>query len=421
MTWLKRYQIRSFIRNSIWLFPAISMVFAIALHRILQWLHPFPGWEPTLSPNGARALLGTLSASLFTFIGFVFSILLLSVQLASAQLTPRIIAFFYRTPVIKFSLTIFVFTFAFTLAVLSRIEESVYQLTLMLATYSSVVCIGIFLYMIDKVGKSLRPISLMNEIGSLGGKVIMQVYPHPFTGREELQPNDPFIKTNTTFSVVESNRSGVLMAFDIKGLTELARLNNCVIELIPQTGAFITSGEPLFHVYPDGNSISHYDLNLNIAIGSERTLEQDPEFAFRIIVDIASKALSPAINDPTTGVIALDQIHRLLKTVSGQQLYDGRNYDAEGSLRLVYRTPDWDDFISLAITEIRHYGGSSLQIVRRLRNMLEKLIAVVPPQRVASLQAELEILDRAVTLDFREPADQVRAKSADSIGIGGSK
>ena len=94
-------------------------------------------------------------------------------------------------------------------------------------------------------------------------------------------------------------------------------------------------------------------------------MEQDPAFAFRIIVDIASKGLSPAINDPTTAVLALDQIHHLLRNVGQRWLDDDRVRDSQGRLRLIYRTPGWEDFVHLAVTEIRHYGGTSIQIARR--------------------------------------------------------
>jgi uncharacterized membrane protein len=149
-------------------------------------------------------------------------------------------------------------------------------------------------------------------------------------------------------------------------------------------------------------------------------MEQDPTFAFRIVVDIAAKALSPAINDPTTAVLALDQIHRLLRTVAARQLDTGRVRDGAGELRLAYRTPDWEDFVGLAVTEIRQFGRESIQIVRRMRALLETLIKVVPPQRVALLRAELALLSRGVDRDFRDPEDRIRAASADSLGVGGA-
>src|SRR5262249_58747125 len=105
------------------------------------------------------------------------------------------------------------------------------------------------------------------------------------------------------------------------------------------------------------------------AVGQERTLEQDPTFAFRIIVDIACKGLSPAINDPTTAVLALDQIHHLLRDVGLRRLDDERVRDKTGRLRLLYRTPDWEDFVKLAVTEIRPFLGASIHVALRFRAM----------------------------------------------------
>ena len=147
-------------------------------------------------------------------------------------------------------------------------------------------------------------------------------------------------------------------------------------------------------------------------------MEQDPAFSFRIIVDIASKALSPAINDPTTAVLAIDQIHYLLRSVGGRFLDEGLSYDKSGSLRLVYRTPDWEDFVGLAVTEIRQFGGTSIQVVRRLRAMLENLIEVLPPERIARLQTELALLRRFVDHSFAEPEDQAMAHISDLQGVG---
>ncbi len=420
MVWIQRFRIRNFLLNSVWLPPLLGMVGALFLHRLVRWVDLILGWKASLSPDGARALLAALSTSMFTFIVFVFSILLLAVQLASAQLTPRIIVFFYRKPVLKFSLTIFVFTFTFTLAVLSRISDSVLQFSIWIAVYSSLASIGIFLYMIDNVGKSLRPISLLNLIGKKGQEVILEVYPPLLKVKEDLASNISEIKDPASSRIIETRRTGVVLAFDIAGLVELARRSNCLIEFIPQVGDFITSGDPMFRLYQGGEIITDYKLLQSVAIGPERTMEQDPAFAFRIIVDIAAKALSPAINDPTTAVLALDQIHRLLRTVARRQLETGQAFDSTGELRLIYRTPDWDDFISLAVTEIRQYGKDSLQVVRRMRALLENLIDIVPPQRVASLRAELQVLSRGTERDFNDPEDRQRASSADSLGMGGS-
>ena len=421
MTWLQRYQVSSFLRNSVWLPPLVGLVAALLMHPLIRWLDVTLGWKAAVGPDGARAVLGALVSSLLTFIVFVFSILLLVVQLASAQLTPRIIAGIYRNRVLKVSLTIFVFSFIYTLGTMSRIEDSVPQIAQWVAVFSSVISIGVFLYMIDHVGKSLRPVSVLTGIGSGGLKVIQDVYPRPFAGAEDTPSNVAAQPAGEPSRIVATRRTGVILAFDVAGLADLARRGNCLIEFAPQVGDFVTSGDPLFRLYGGEALVTDYELDHSVAIGPERTMEQDPEFAFRIVVDIAAKALSPAINDPTTAVLALDQIHRLLRTVATRQLDTGRVCDDTGVLRLAYRTPDWEDFVALAVTEIRQFGRDSIQIARRMRAMLDNLIQAVPPQRAAPLRAELEILNRGVERDFRDPEDRIRAASGDSLGMGGNR
>lgn len=420
MTWLQRYRVNSFFRNSVWLPPLLGMVAALLLHPLIQRVDLIVGWTSVMSPDSARVVLAALASSMFTFIVFVFSILLLAVQLASAQLTPRIIAFFSRNRVMKSSLTIFVFAFTYTLAVLSRIEDAVPQISLWVSVYSSVASIGVFLYMIDDVSKSLRPVSILTRIGNAGQKVIEDVYAQPVTGTAVTPTAADPAPAGGWSRTVSSERTGVVLAFDVAGLVELARRTDCVIEFVPQVGDFVTAGDPLFRLSRGGAGLTDRQLDHAVAIGPERTMEQDPEFAFRIIVDVAAKALSPAINDPTTAVLALDQIHRLLRVVAKRQLDTGRVCDDRGVLRLVYRTPNWEIFVGLAVTEIRHFGRDSIQIVRRMRAMLENLIESVPPQRAAPLRAELELLSRGVERDFRDPEDRIRAAAGDSLGVGGT-
>ena len=150
-------------------------------------------------------------------------------------------------------------------------------------------------------------------------------------------------------------------------------------------------------------------------------MEQDPMFAFRMIVDIASKGLSPAINDPTTAVLALDQLHHLLRHVGSRRLDDEKVRDATGRIRLIYRTPDWEDFVRLAVTEIRQFGGSSIQIARRLRAMLENLIETLPEERAEALRQELKLLKKSAERFFQEPEDRDLADVSDSQGVGGTR
>lgn len=421
MTWLQRYRVRHYLRNSIWVLPVLSTFAAIGAVRLLHWVEKDQGWSSPVHPDTARAVIGTMASALFTSIVFVCSALLVAVQLASAQLTPRIIALVFRDPIIKFAMTLFVFTFTFSVAALIRITTTVPLLTAHTAAYSCMVSMAVFFYLIDHLGKALRPSGALQAVARLGREVIENVYPRRLAeSQEQPVPEASQVLNGKPAATILNTKDGVVLAFDQEGLLALAQRADCVIELVPQVGDHVTAGEPLFRIYQGGATLPASTLCESIAVGQERTLEQDPAFAFRIMVDIASKGLSPAINDPTTAVLALDQIHHLLRNVGSRRLDDGRICDAAGRLRLVYRTPDWEDFVCLAVTEIRQFGGESIQIARRLRAMLENLIQTLPEARVPLLRQELAVLHRFAERCFSEPEDRAMAEISDLQGVGGN-
>ena len=177
MTWLQRYRIRHYVRNSIWLLPVAAMVVALVGVRLLHWIDGTLGWDSGLDPDTTRTVLSTLAGAMFTFVVFVCSSMLLVLQLASAQLTPRVIGSMFRDLVTKFALAIFVFTFTFVLAALIRIGSTVPFLVTYVATYSCVGSVGVFLYLIDHVGKTLRPSGVFASVAAKAHRVIDDVYP----------------------------------------------------------------------------------------------------------------------------------------------------------------------------------------------------------------------------------------------------
>ncbi len=421
MTWLQRYRIRHYSGNSLWLLPVLGVLAAMAVVRLLHWIDQAAGWKSDLDVDTVRAVLGTMASAMFTFIVFVSSALLVAVQLASAQLSPRIIGIVFKDPVTKLALTLFVFMFTLTLAVLVRINSSVPAVSAQLAAYSCLVGLGVFLYLLDHVGKMLRPSGALKTVGYYGRVVVGNVYPRRLSEVREIPSTPPDVLDEPPTFEVANTIPGAVLAFDLQGIASLAERAGCTVEMVPQVGDFIAVGDPLFRIYGGGAPELNQKLLQSVAVGMERTLEQDPMFAFRIIVDIACKGLSAAINDPTTAVLALDQLHYLLRSVGSRELSDGHVRDARGRLRLLYRTPDWDDFVHLAVTEIRHYGGTSIQIARRLRAMLENLIQTLPVERGALLHQELNLLHRSIERFFPETEDRVLADVGDPQGVGGKK
>ena len=419
MTWLQRYQLRRMFRWSLWHLPALAMLTVLLVAPLVRWVDRAIGWSWfNLTPDGARSILGAFTASMLTFVVFVVSSMLIVVQLASAQLTPRVIAMAFSDRKFKWVLAAFTFTYAYTIAAAGRVEDVTPQLPVALAITLNLACIALFFWFVQALGGSLRPIMVLSRVAGEGLAVIESVYPNGFDLAEMPQAWSPLPQEFDEITHV--GQTGVFLAFSQPDLVSLAERSDSVVVLIPQVGDFLSKGEPLFRVSTSGRPIDPELLRACVAVGKERTMEQDPRFAFRIIVDIANKALSPAINDPTTAVLALDQLHRLLISVGKRRLDEGQVHDAHGRLRFAYRTPNWTDFVSLAASEIRHFGAGSLQVARRLRAMLEHLLRVLPEAHHPALKRELILLQSATQRLFPDDEDRTSCSVGDLQGIGGS-
>ncbi|HJS56860.1 MAG TPA: DUF2254 domain-containing protein [Vicinamibacteria bacterium] len=420
MTWLQRYRLRTFLASSLWIVPVLGMGLALIAAPALRRIDDATRWTLFgFGVEGARAVLTGLVASVFTFVVFVFSILLVAVQIASANLSPRVIAGLLSQRPVRVCLGLMVFTFVDGLAVLGRVESTAPQLPVAGVITCSLGSIVAFLYVIDYMSRKLRPVSVLSHVGLAGARVVESIYPQLFTESRVEAEGSAGLDAHSPPQVVLCDEGGVVLAFDSRGLAALARTSDAVIELVPQVGDFVAKGDPLFRIHGGRGPLSEEHLLQRIALGAERTLEQDPAFAFRIIVDIASKALSPAINDPTTAVLAIDQLHHLLRNVGTRELDTGLVRDGEKRLRLIYRTPNWEDFVDLAATEIRHFGATSIQVARRQRAMLEDLITALPSARHPPLHEELRLLRSSAERAFSDAEDRARAELGDAQGLGG--
>ena len=420
MTWIHRYRLRRYLRSSVWMAPFVGMVTGFLFHHIIWALDKATGWTWLgLSQEGARAIVGVIASAMLTFMVFTFSSLLLVVQIASAQLTPRIIALALEDRILNRALGAFVFTFIYAVGVLGRVGDVVWQLHVLMAIVACVVSIVVFLQLVDHMGKSLRPVSVVQKVAAQALEIIASIYPQPLSDSGPAPVDQARLRTRPPARTIHHrDSSGVLLALYGPGLVESARRNQCLIRLAPQVGDFVTQGEPLFNIYDGGAGLDEDELLACVAFGPERTVQQDPAFALRIIVDIALRALSPAINDPTTAVVALDQIHRLLRSAGQRDLGDGTLRDAAGAVRFMFPTPNWEDFVRLAMSEIRLCGAGNIQVVRRLRAMIENLLAILPAARHPCLVEQLDLLDHTVKRSFADPRDRAYAGMSDYQGVG---
>jgi uncharacterized membrane protein len=289
----------------------------------------------------------------------------------------------------------------------------------MVCILASIASIAMFLFLVDYALKSLRPVSVVGRVAAEGFKVLEEVYPYLVGAEVDRRRSTLASKPGPAERTIHhEGSSAVLIAADFRWLSSAGIRARGLIELVPRVGEFIAVGEPLFRLYGGAAALDDQPLRDSLAFGQERTLEQDPMFSFRILVDIAAKALSPAINDPTTAVLALDQIHRLLRSVGRRHLDTEAMLDESGTFGVAFHTPDWEDYVILAVSEIRQYGGGSFQVVRRLRAMLENLIASLPADRRPPLEVQLRMLARTVERAFPDREDRESAAFADPQGLG---
>jgi len=421
MYWKQTYYLKDHFRSSLWLVPLIAIPFALVATRVLHRLDAWLGWRfLDFGASGAEAMLNTVITATLSFVVFTFGSLLVALQVASGQLTPRIIAtILVRNNVVRYTTGLFIFTLLFAVSARNRMQDDVFQLVIFAAACLGILCFAAFLFLIDYAARLLRPISIVSHVGKAGIAVIDSVYPDP--NLDPTQSNrDRFKLGKPTRSIEHRGTSEIVLAANVNELVAEAEGSGGVIEFVPQVGDFIATDEPLFNLYGGAALLDEGRLKSTVAFGPERTLEQDPTFAFRIIVDIALKALSPAINDPTTAVIAIDQLHRLLRKAGNKNLRTDEILDKTGKLIVIFRTPNWRDFVHLAFTEIRHCGAQNMQIARRLRAMIENLVQTLPENRHPALQKELQLLDRAIEEHFRYPEDLALARVGDAQGLGGA-
>jgi uncharacterized membrane protein len=419
MGWSRLYRLVSYLRSALWGVPILAVLLERATWGVLHVIDRWVTWQLTgLDVDGAKALFQTLITLTLSFIVFSFGSLLVALQVASAQLTPRIIATtLLRDRVIKYSVGLNVFTLLFAVQGLNRTGTDVFELATLVASLLGIACLASFLFFIDHTARLLRPVNIVALVCDQGMDVVRNVYPRPGPEGEPVRAD---AMTAPGRVVTHHGRSLIVLAVDIHRLVAKAAFLDGVIEVVPQVGDFVATDEPLFKLYGNAAVIDDDDLRESVAMGMERTIEQDPVFAIRILVDIALKALSPAINDPTTAVLALDQIHRLLRVVGKRRLHDDTIHDAAGRPRLILRTPNWADFVHISCCEIRACGANSLQIVRRMRAMLENLVLTLPEPRHAALRQQLELLGRAAREQFPFPEDLALAEVADAQGLGGA-
>jgi uncharacterized membrane protein len=273
----------------------------------------------------------------------------------------------------------------------------------------------LFLVDLDRFIHRLRPVAVGWIVARAGADVFQAMQPTgPRSTRVDARPEGP------PSLEIHSTTAGAIQAIDGRGLLETATRHDCVLELAHAVGDIVPHGSVVLKVFGAGAPPDAEHLRGLLAIGEERTIEQDPAFALRILVDIAIRALSPAVNDPTTACQILGAIEDLLIVIGESDLHDRDVlHDGSGRPRVLIVTRRWEDLLALALTEIREYGATSTQTTRRLAALLDHLATRVRPEHRAAVEEQVAELAAALERFVPDPRARAFAGRPDAQGIGG--
>lgn len=406
--------------------PLIYAACAVALGVFLPRYEAayLPDLTVGIGVGSAIAVLSAIASGMLPLTGLVFSLAFVVIQFSATAYSPRLVTWLGGSAVLRHTLGVFTATFLYAVAALAWIDRGgtakVPLLTVGCAIVLLLASVVLFVLLIERLAM-LQISRVLAYAGDQGRRVIERDYAPLGGARPEEGEAAADALPAESQVLLHHGGPAVLQAVDVGGLVALAAEEGVVVALAAAIGDTIADGTPLLRVHAVGRSVPERRLRRLVRLGSERTFAQDPKYAIRILVDIAIRALSPAINDPTTAVQALDQVEDLLLRVGRVDLTVGRVRDDRGNLRLVFPVPSWEDFLTLAFDEIRYCGASSIQVMRRLRALLQDLRKHLPPERRPALERHLERVDNGIRRTFEDGQDREDALEVDRQGLGQSR
>jgi uncharacterized membrane protein len=404
-----------------------AVVGGLALPRIEQaYLSSYP---VTLSVSSAQALLSAAASGMMALTGIVFAMAFVMVQFSAIAYSPRLVLWFTRDRIMFHALGVFTATFVYALFTLAWVDRGgsakIPLFSTLLVGIMIITSMLMFARLMQRLG-DLQIGNVLHLVGDQGRAVIGEMYrrldnisaasraPEATAGHARLG--------RATQTLKYFGKPRTIARLDVGALVALARQAGGTIVMACAVGDTLLEGAILLRVHDAGTLLPEGALLSAVSLGRQRTFEQDPKYPIRLLVDIAIKALSPAINDPTTAVQTIDQLEDLLRRLGSAELDAGYITDENGLLRLVFPTPTWEDYLTLAFDEIRQFGSSSVQVMRRMRSALVGLLDSLPSQeRADAVRRYLKHLDQAVEASAFDFEDQRMALQEDRQGIGLSR
>lgn len=379
------------VRESFWLVPATFSVSALAAAIGLTALElqlnlPVEGIVPS-GPAGARSLLSSIITAMISFTALVFSITVVALQLASSQYSPRVLRTFLQDRIIQATLGTFVATFLFAMVVLAalpaRDDQRLPELSLAVSIALVLCSSGTFIYYLHHITTVMRVSHIIGSIGAQTRRSIARLPPP-----DEL----PAVFGKVT-QTVPATTPGMVNNTDIALLARLAREHDCAISIVPTPGDFVVAGAPLLRVHQVAGStprpVPTDRAEQCVIISVERTPGQDLGFGFRQLADIAERALSPAVNDVTTAVRALQESHDLLRRLATRPGPTHTVRDDDGTVRAQVNGTSYEALLAMTIDDIRLVASQQPRVRRLLDTVVRDLAAVALPVHQSAINRRL--------------------------------
>lgn len=413
----------------LWLIPVVYIVGSAVGALVLPRLeHAYLGaYTYGVSVASALAFFSSVGSGMMALTGIVFAIAFVTVQFGAVAYSPRLVVVFGSDPTLFHTLGIFAATFAYSLAALVWTDRGGSGSVPLFSAIVVIVLLVISMLALARLIHSINNLQIHNvlqHIGNKGRATIRALFLPTAIGDVNWRAATEGLPDlgQPTQTLTYCGEPRVIARFNVDALLRVAQDADATLVLECAVGDTLVEDTVLLHVHRAALPLSETALLRAIQLSTVRTFEQDPKYAIRLLVDVAIRALSPAINDPTTGVQALDQIEDLLRRLGQKELDAGRAHDSKGVLRLVIPMPTWDDYLALSFDEIRQFGATSVQVVRRLRSALIGLAESVPTQqRRDAVLRYLDHLNLGVGRSLFDEQDRASALQEDRQGLGLSR
>lgn len=377
-----------------WVLPSVITLAAVAAAAVLPVLDArVLGDVPFVfdgNVDSARTLLSTIASAMISVTGLVFSITLVVMQLASSQFTPRLLGSFLASRIVQVTLGVFTSSFAFSLVVLRTIRGGdavvVPQVSVTVAFLLVLASVALFFAFIHHITRSIQVVEVIDQVAGATVRVLSAGSEEEWGAGPAGAPTWPRT-TGPAVVVTTGSGHGCVQRIHYSHLVECAERAGVVVELATRVGQVRHQGQRLALVHGAGAGDPVVEaVRAAIGLGRERSLPQDPEFGVRQLVDIAERALSPAVNDPTTAVQVLDELHRVLRVAATRPDRSPHLVDGDGVVRVVDRPTSFARLLDLSLDEIAHYGADGLQVPARIEDLLADLAETARPEHAATVE-----------------------------------